>query len=357
MNLPDPEEFKFKDVIIGGDECVLITPNNITAKWEKNNLHFRSIIIRKSDHKCVSRGFGKFFNGSEKPDLDPFPDGPFTAVTKMDGSLIIWGIHNGELIHRTRGTANVESMANGHEIDFLKQKYPLLIAAIKINPAYSILTEWQTLTNVIVIRDFTEPTLTLVGVIHNETGVLVSQDELDERAQAWGLARPQRHQYSSLVELAMDVKIWEGSEGIVTYSQCGQKLRKWKSDWYTRIHALKSGMKNMEGVLDLFMVSPKFTQYSKFYEYTEEHVDFEVAEHCKDFILEITVAYSKIVDKIENLKTFISQIKTGFTRKEQAQEIQKNFSDWRVPAGFSMLDDKDLDDKIIRKAILCELQS
>ena len=123
MKLPDPEQFKFKDCVVGGDDCWLIGPNDIKAKWDETNLWFRSIIVRKSDYHVVNCSFSKFFNFAEKPDLSPFPvDRPFEAIEKHDGSTLIVGSHNGELIHRTRGTVNAEQLGNGHEISFLKVK-------------------------------------------------------------------------------------------------------------------------------------------------------------------------------------------------------------------------------------------
>ena len=85
MKLPDPEQFNFKDGVIGGDECILITPDNIKCKWTEETLKFRSMIIRKSDGKIISRGYDKFFNWSEQPDIDKFPDGSFDVVEKKDG--------------------------------------------------------------------------------------------------------------------------------------------------------------------------------------------------------------------------------------------------------------------------------
>ena len=351
MNLPDAEQFTFKEGIIGGDECILITPNNITCKWSQDTLKFRSIIVRKSDGHIISRGFSKFHNWFEKPDLDKFPDGPFDAIAKMDGSLIIWGTHNGELIHRTRGTFNAEAMANGGEISFLIKKYPLLQAAIKINRDYSILTEWQTPTNVIVINEVDEPTLTLVGVIHNENGKLVSQAELDERSIAWGLNRPTRYHYNSISECIADVEMWTGKEGIVLYSEDGQHLRKIKSEWYCELHKLATGIKNINQVLDVFMVSPKFTKYSEFYSYVETTLDHEIAERVKDDMVKICAAYTKTLEKLEYVKRVVESVKSGFTRKEQALEFQSHWNDWRLAVAFTLLDNKEIPDKSIRTGI------
>jgi hypothetical protein len=86
MKLPDKEEFNYKDCVIAGDECWLITPKEIGVKWTEDTMKFRSMIVRVSDNFIISRSFSKFFNYTEQPDLDKFPlDEPFVAYEKLDG--------------------------------------------------------------------------------------------------------------------------------------------------------------------------------------------------------------------------------------------------------------------------------
>jgi hypothetical protein len=356
MILPDLEQFNFKDGVIGGDDCTLITPNDIKCKWSEETLKFRSMIVRKTDNYIISRGFDKFFNYEEQPELDKFPDGPFDVIEKKDGSLIIWGIYKDVPIHRTRGTFDASNMANGHEIQFLKEKYPQLLVAIYNNPEYSILTEWQTKTNVIVISEVSEPTLTLVGAIHNETGKLVIQSELDKISETWGLARPKRYHYNSIMECISDVELWNGKEGVVIYSEDGQHLRKCKSDWYRSLHSMATGIKTVKNVLDVFMTSPKFIDPDKFFSYIEQTMDHEIAIKCKDFIGQICDGYTIIKTKMIIVDGAMEYIKTLNTRKEQAQYIIERCNDWMVPYAFSRLDDKEMDDKLLRKALEQELK-
>lgn len=347
------ENFNFRDCIIGGDDCVLIIPKNITCKWEKDTLMFRSIIIRKCDGLVVSRGFNRFFNWGEQPDLDKFPDGPFEVREKKDGSLLILGYHNYELIARTRGTANLDSMENGDELEFLKTKYPKLILGVKFNPDYSILCEWQTRTNIIVINEVEEPTLTLVGVINNETGVLLQQKILDSLAEAWEVPRPIKYHYNTIAECLQDVKMWVGKEGIVSYSEDGQKLRKGKGDWYCEVHKLATGMRGIGNVIDLFMVSPKFTKYSEFYAYVETSVDFEVAEKIKDDILKVVTSYCKVLENINTIKCVVDQVRgDSFSRKDQALTIIQNYPlGFKKSMAFLILDNREIPDTLLRTAI------
>lgn len=355
MKLPNPEEFQYKDCVIAGDECWLITPDSIKCKWTEDTLKFRSMIVRKSDHKIISRGYNKFFNWSEQPDLDKFPtDKAFDVIEKLDGSLIIWGYHNGELIHRTRGTQNAESLPNGHEIQFLIQKYSKFIEFVKRFPQCSIFTEWQTNTNVIVIGGFPEPVLSLIGMIDNETGILMRQSWLDYVASEFEIERPKRYHYNSIQECIDDVEMWVGKEGVVVYTEDGQKLRKIKSEWYRSLHSLATGIRSISNVLDVFIESPKFINYQDFYNYVEQVLDHEIAEKIKDEIKQITEAYGKFIHSVDIMRLNIDRyIRCLETRKEQALEIQREWGNnkWMVPVAFHILDNKEIDDKVIKKSM------
>jgi T4 RnlA family RNA ligase len=352
MNQLDTNQFKKTDCNIGGDDCVLVVPYNIGCTWTEETLEFRSLIFRKSDNKVISRGFKKFFNWGEKPEIDPFPAGPFDAYEKKDGSLIIWGCHNGTLIHRTRGTVTAETLPNGHEISFLKEKYPKLISAILYNPEYSILTEWETPNNVIVLNEVREPTLTLIGAIHNKSGKYLNQEELDKISEAWDLCRPKKYSFDSISECISDVNSWIGREGIVVYSHDGQSLRKIKSNWYCEIHKMVSGLSNIETVIDIFIASPKFTKYSEFYSYIERMYDYEIAEKIKSDILKIVTAYSKVVECMQTVECAISHLKgTCFSKKEQAYEITLRWNDWKKTYAFLILQNKKIPDSLLKKTI------
>lgn len=352
MDLPNSEHFNIKDCVIGGDDCVFITAKDITCKWTEDNLHFRSIILRKSDHKVINSSWKKFHNLSEQPDLAPFPDESFTAINKMDGSTLIFGIHNNEIIHRTRGTLNCLRLDNGHEIYFLKEKYPKLWTAIYLNPNYSIITEWETPNNYIVLRRVTEPTLTLTGVIDNITLKYLSQVELDELAMAWGLDRPKTYSFESIKECVESVTTWKNLEGVVIYSACGQFFRKIKADEYLSLHKTLFGLKSINNVIDLFLTTEKFTKYEDFYQFVLKSLDFEVAERIKVDMLKIVNAYNKTLEQLDKVRLVVHNVRgDSFTRKDQAIEIVQHFPDWRRSAAFMILDDKQIETKLIKTAI------
>ena len=80
-------------------------------------------------------------------------------------------------------------------------------------------------------------------------------------------------------------------------------------------------------------------------------MDFEIAEKCKPFIQEITDAYTKFVKCVDNMNERIPFIRNYETRKEQAMAIQEEFRDWKTAIAFILLDKREIDDKIVRKAM------
>jgi hypothetical protein len=198
MKLPTTEEFTFKDCVIAGDDCWLITPNHVGCKWSDENARFRSCIVRKSDNFVVSQGFLKFTNFSEQPDFQPWDKSwKIDARIKLDGSLLIVSKYKGEIICRTRGTVDARQMANGHEIDLLIKKYPYVFNETLLELC-SFLYEWTTPSNIIVLREHDEPTLTLIGAVFNNNCQLFSQDMLDTLALRQGVNRPQKYEYNSI---------------------------------------------------------------------------------------------------------------------------------------------------------------
>jgi hypothetical protein len=360
MKLPNPEQFNFKECMIAGDECWLITPLDMATKWFDDNARFRSCIVRKSDNFVVSQGFGKFTNFGERPDFQPWDNSwKIEARHKLDGSLLIVSKYKGELIIRTRGTVNARQLDNGHEIDLLIKKYDRFPkgGAFDIDfldRGYSLLYEWTTPNNIIVLREHDEPTLTLVGMVNNSTCEYASQYLLDTISEYVGVNRPQKYEYNSVEECILDVAAWRGKEGVVLYSPDGQTLKKIKADEYCELHKLATGIKGIKQVLDVFMASPKFVNEYEFYSYIENTLDFEIAEKCKDFIEETCEAYRNVLDKIKKADNVVEGLR-GLTRKEQAIDIQQHYDDWRKGYAFSKLDGKEMDDKTLRKAIEKEL--
>jgi hypothetical protein len=351
----DPQ-FTFKDCVIGGDECVLINPTSMATDWTDNNARFRSAIVRKSDGKMVSLSLPKFTNWGEKPHFQPWnPDWPIKGSFKYDGSLIICSIHNGEFIVRTRGTTSALSLESGQEILDLVERYGVREEMERYGKDASFLFEYISPNHVVVLREFQEPTLVFLGISYHDSCRYFSYGMADyTNPKNW--ETPRFYYWNTIEYCIADVKSWEGKEGVVLESPNGQTLKKIKSDHYLKMHSLMFGMKSLDNVLEVFMENPT-PKYSEFYNYIGNTMDFEIAENCKDYIRTIAVAYTKVIMKVDRLKNFISTQLPTFTRKEQALEIQMNYSGWEVSAAFALLDKCEVPVKIIKKAIQYEINS
>ena len=150
----DRESFMVHEHIIAGEVVTLVQPKSIGAKWNKNNLHFRSSVWNY-EGELISASFPKFFNWGEQPDLSPVPNSlkNATVVEKLDGSTLIVSKYKGQYILRTRGTVDASTMANGHELELFKEKF--LKSLTHDTPDtwnVSILFEWVSPINKIVLN-------------------------------------------------------------------------------------------------------------------------------------------------------------------------------------------------------------
>ncbi len=368
LKLPDKSSFQYKEGTIGGDLCWLITPNAFNVDWSDDNLIYRSLIIRQSDNFVVSCGFKKFFNLNEKPYIDPFPEGKFKSFEKKDGSLLIVSKYKGILVNRTRGTFDATNLDNGHEIEFLLSKYPTIEKHFNNADTYdySLLFEWQTPSNIIVIDEVAEPTLTFLGMIHhgNNDDEFCGKYEndqklLNELAEVLNIPRPIEYHYNSIKECVEDVTLWHDKEGVVISSMDGQSLRKIKADHYCKLHSLLSGYSTPEKILDIFLdVDMIHSTFDDFFGYIENTLDYEIANRNVDNIRNIVNAYQKYLEIKNKINITIQTNWSGLSRKEQADEILRRWSSWKSTVAFCLLsNDKPVQKKTIKIAILELLES
>jgi hypothetical protein len=153
VNLPSNEEnFNITSSLICGVEGHLITPK-LDAKWSKDNLYYRSLILDKKG-KVLSSGFPKFFNFGEQRECYPEPTEYFDwqITEKVDGSLVICDYIKKQFNMRTRGTFSFTTQPNFKDFELLTIKYPKVIDFLKKNKNISLLLEIVTPNNVIVVR-------------------------------------------------------------------------------------------------------------------------------------------------------------------------------------------------------------
>jgi hypothetical protein len=176
--LPVEEEyFNVTPNTFCGLDCYLINPE-IDAKWNTNNLFYRSLITDREGN-VLSSGFPKFFNYGEKKDCYPNPENfnDWKLEDKIDGSLLIADYVNDQFSMRTRGTVSYSSQENAKDFELLPEKYPKVVNFLKENQHLSLLFEIVTPNNIIVVRA-QQIEFYFIGAINKNGMCVVSSSDL-----------------------------------------------------------------------------------------------------------------------------------------------------------------------------------
>jgi hypothetical protein len=343
LEIINREEFKVSESQIAGEDVILIQPE-ISAHWNKDNLIFRSSVWTK-EGELISAGFPKFFNYGEQFELSPPPQDISNAemMEKLDGSLLICSKYKGQMILRTRGTFDAHIHDNGKELELLSQRYPKLFNFDSETWNYSVLIEWVSPQNQIILK-YSEIDFYLIGIVKHEDYSLVSQNDLDTYASEIGMKRPRRFHFKALPDLLETIKQAKSMEGVVIYTKLGQTLHKLKSVWYLSLHRMKSLLGSFEKVFDVWISFGKPMNYKEFYDKMVETFDYEIAEQCKDMLREIVEIGLEVKCLLVSLEWAIKQIQELPTKKEQALHIQKIYKDYQTIM-FLWLNGKEISDK------------
>jgi T4 RnlA family RNA ligase len=342
----DLTQFMAHDHFVAGEVVTLVQPQHIGTKWRQDNKHLRSSVWNYQG-ELISAGFPKFTNFGENPEHFPVPQSlkNCTVVEKLDGSLLIVSKYKGQLILRTRGTVDAFTMDNGHELEIFKEKF-----LNSINHAtpdtwnVSILFEWVSPQNKIVINYGAEPDWYVVGIVRHDDYSLFEQSELDMWAKNKNFKRPATYTFSDVNDLLENVEQWKGKEGVVIYSQDGQMLHKVKGAWYLALHNMKSELSSTEKVMDVWL-EQKMPDYNSFYNYISTTFDFELAEQIRGTISNLCDGRKEVDKIIDHMRGFInSKVRHLTSRKEQALTILNSYGETnRSGYLFKILDNKPLE--------------
>lgn len=350
----DRDQFMVHEHVVAGVEVVLVQPVHIGAVWAPETMIFRSSVWDKEGN-LISAGLKKFFNDQEKPDLDPLPSSikGGSLFEKIDGSLLIWTVINGQLVARTRGTVDAEKQIdNGYEIAFLKDKFPGIVKLAYDFPGHSVLTEWTTPTNVIVLRYEDEPSMRLLGVVRHSDYAYLPQKVVDVIGTQYGLVRPQRYSFDSLDDMRNTVSAFQGKEGICFYYNNDQCIRKFKSVSYLRLHRVKSEVSSLEKVVDLW-ADQGYPTYQAFLNYLEKTFDFEIMVMARPMVSKICDAWKEVGKIIHGMNNFLTPIMiNNVSRKDAAALILQAYGPTnRSAMVFALLDRKPLSDDQKKKLL------
>lgn len=356
----DRDQFYVNEHVLAGQAVYLVIPQHIGAKWTQENKVLRSSVW-DSNGELISAGFPKFTNWGEKPEVFPVPNSldNATIVEKMDGSLLIVSKWKGQFILRTRGTIDAHTLDNGPELAIFEEKILSNISKWEDDfwNNHSVLFEWTSPLQKIVLNYGETPQWTLVGVIAHKDYSLFKQEDLDSIAAVNNLKRPTTYTFSSIEDLLANVEAWTGKEGVCVYSKNGQAIHKAKSAWYLVRHHMKSELNNAEKVLDFWLANGK----PGFEECKEAIIkfDFELwAQPTIGFVSKICDAYKEVLAIQEGMNRFISELlKLGDPKDKKArgQMAGKVFGAYgntnRANFLFTLLDGKPLGNDDVKKLI------
>jgi hypothetical protein len=352
----DRTQFMVHEHFLNGEIVHLIQPQHIGTKWHQDNKHMRSVVVNY-EGEVISAGFPKFTNWGENPDNFPVPNSlrNCTIMEKLDGSLLIVSKYKGQYILRTRGTVDASTMANGHELELFKDTILKTLESKIVTWStwkFSILFEWVSPLNRIVLNYGDEPDWYLVGMICHDDYELHSQPDLDDFAKRHNLKRPATYTFSDVNDMLQIVDKWQDREGVCLYSKNGQYIHKIKAAKYLTLHHMKSELSNIEKIMDVWL-EQGMPDYNTFYNYIFTTFDFELAEQIKSMISRIADGKKEVNKIVDGMNSFVNnRLRSLSSRKEQAQLVISSYGDsGRSSMIFKILDGKSLDKNDYKKLI------
>ena len=359
LDTVDRESFMVHEHSLNGEIVYLVQPKHIGAKWKNDNLHFRSSVWNYNG-ELISASFPKFFNWSEQPDLSPVPNSlkNTTVVEKLDGSTLIVSKYKGQYILRTRGTVDASTMANGFELELFKSTILSKLQDNNDTWGYSIIWEWLSPINKIVLSYGDEPMWKLIGFINHTDYSLATQDMLDLMAKKYDLLRPEIYTFTDITDMLQIVDKWQNREGVCLYSKNGQTIHKIKASKYLLLHHLKSELSSLEKIMDVWL-EQGMPDYNTFYNYIFTTFDFELAEQIKGTISRIADGKKEVNKIVDGMNSFVNNRLCSLpTRKEQAQLVISSYGDsGRSSMIFKMLDGKSLGKEEYKKLMFQVLKN
>jgi len=241
--------------------------------WDEITLQCRGLVTDDKGN-VVARPFKKFFNMEENKHTST---SEFEVFEKMDGSLGIMFLYNGELVCATRGSFNSDQ--SKWMSKFAKENnYQNIIAE-----GFTYLFEIIYPENRIVVDYGDQKRLVLLGIINTKTGEEVPYNELFE-----GFDVVKKYDgikdYSTLKSL-----IDNNAEGFVVRFSNGDRM-KIKGEEYLRLHKIMTNI-STTGVWEMLSsgldinevlkdVPDEFYQKVKQYADTLKYGFYQVSEHC-----------------------------------------------------------------------------
>ena len=358
-----PTQFdQVKDEVSGE---TLVHTSHISISWSDWSLRWLRSMHIDQNGCVISFGFPKFMNLEEgvneyhigEKDILSRAGNDLYATLKIDGSLLIRYVHNGEVKWRTRGSLTV-GLDNKSEISQFCYNNPLLEDP-SIYPDKSILFEWVSPLNKIVIG-YDYPQIFLVGGVEFDKHEcwwdarprLFTMDELTEVSET--LKVPMVEWYAlnntdEVTRLIEDLKSNTEIEGFVLRFDDCQKMVKVKAEHYRTLHALRSNLTTAK-LADLWLQwnRPDFKVYESSF---ANAYDYE----CWQWAMP---AVSSMYDGIKHanaiMKHLVEYVESNrlLHRKDFALMSKQKYEGVRLSTCFLLLDNKNIPDETWKKLVL-----
>jgi len=203
------------------------------------------------DGKLVNRRYHKFFNVNERDETLAHRllwDRPHVILEKLDGSMVSPCPVRNHVRWMTKMGVTDTSMEA--EAFVAKNPHYALFARNYLIAGFTPIFEWCSKKNRIVL-DYAEDRLVLTGLRDIVRGTYMLHDALEAIGDRYGIDVVKAYDYKSegLLEL---VRQQEDAEGVVVRFDDGHMV-KIKSDWYVRIHKVKSLLGQERDVVSLIL--------------------------------------------------------------------------------------------------------
>lgn len=311
------------------------------SDWDQRTLPLRSLVVRDDPpHEIVSMGFPKFGNWDEDDEgtalirraLDS--ESELTVTEKIDGSLVVRSVVDGEVMIRTRGSLSGAIAELAREV--AEKSSPRLM-----DPDWmageSLLMELTSPQTRVIIPHSVE-SLTILGVASHETAWVTEREDVERAAQEAGLAiTPAISADSGAEEIFTRIRGWRGREGVVIQDRESGALLRLKSEEYLRLHLLRFNLTprsirelcEREGISDL----DSFTSYIE-----RQDADWELISESRSIIEEILKTRSEARDAFNQLRERATAeiARVGGDRKRFAVEFAMGLPDHQRSSAFML---------------------
>lgn len=325
----DKTEFK----VVSDKGLHLIFPRKNKWHWTEDEKWLRSVMVDETGAivSCSWKKFGNFGEFLSETDIlkAALSNGSTVRWThKEDGSLMIRSVVNNQVILRTRGTMFGGEVFHGQESynDKFRRtalnKYPKLLDPTWMNDGVSLLLEYISPSNAIVIRYKEEDLIFLGGVRHCGPSI-ISWDDVVKIADDGNLKLVDTKELpNDPIKLLEEVKEWK-TEGVVARCSNDQVFVKVKSAWYLANHRMKYSM-DYESIVE-FVQRSNVSDESEFVNKLREYdYDFEVIESAKEFYTK----YIKIKEQVNQYLDLATKIfaSTNINENDDIKLKRKQFA-------------------------------